>query len=147
MARVPVGNTFQVILVFRFGLPESTCRNYFGHDLASQEIRGIDVRDCVFRNPLLFVCREKDRRAVTCPGVITLAVQRRRIMDLEEELQEPTISELLRVEDNFDRFRVPFMVTVSCVCDIAACISDSRRNHAREAAQEILHPPKTTASK
>jgi hypothetical protein len=59
MAGIPIWNTFQIILVLRLGLPESTCRSYFGHDLAGPQLGGIDVRDCVFRNPLLFVCREK----------------------------------------------------------------------------------------
>jgi hypothetical protein len=33
MARVSVGNTFQVILVFRLGFPECISRNHFGHSL------------------------------------------------------------------------------------------------------------------
>ncbi len=68
-------------------------------------------------------------------------------MYLEEELQQTAIDELLRIEEYFDRFGVAFVITVGRVSDFAARVSDSSRNDAREAAYQILHPPKTAASK
>jgi len=49
-------------------------------------------------------------------------------MYLEKELQYPAISDLVRIEDDFNRLRVAFMIWVSRVRNVAARISDSRRN-------------------
>ena len=48
----------------------------------------------------------EDRRAVARAAVVALAVQGRRIVDLEEELEQVAVGGLLRVEDDLDRFGV-----------------------------------------
>jgi hypothetical protein len=74
--------------------------------------------------------------------VVSLTIGRRWIVYLKEELQQSAIGELLRVEGNFDRFGVTFVIAVGCVCDFAAGVSDSCLNYAGKAAYQILHPQK-----
>jgi len=67
----------------------------------------------------------EDRGAVIGADVVHLPVERRRIVDLEEELEDVAERGLLRVEDDLDRLRVgcrtfsarswpPTPTTVSC---------------------------------
>jgi hypothetical protein len=68
-------------------------------------------------------------------------------MDLKEELQEFPEAELLRIKDHFERLSVGSMIAIGRIGDIAACISDTSRNHPGIAAQKILHAPKTASRK
>src|SRR5271163_1455729 len=54
VASVPIRIFFKIILVFRLGFPKWTGRRGFCNDLAWTKPRRLDVRDGVFRNPLLF---------------------------------------------------------------------------------------------
>src|SRR4029079_11789103 len=117
----------------------------FGHDLARPQARGVDVGDGVLSDVLLLIARVEDRRAVARADVVALAITRRRIVDLEEELEQVTEADTRRIEDDLDRFGVRAVVLVGGVGAAAAGVADARRDHAVLAADEILHAPETTA--
>jgi hypothetical protein len=79
--------------------------------------------------------------------VVALAVQGRRVVDLEEELQQLSVGASLGIEDDLDRLRVPGMIAVGRVRNIAAGVADPRRNDAGSLPEEILHSPETSSGK
>jgi hypothetical protein len=54
----------------------------------------INDRDRIERNGLLLIAGEIDRRTVARTTVVSLTIERRRIMDLEKELEQSAISGL-----------------------------------------------------
>ena len=88
VAGVAPREALEIVLVLGFGLPEIARRRHLGDDLARPQPRGLDVGDGVQRDALLLVVGVEDRRAVAGADVVALPVLRRRIVDLEEELQQ-----------------------------------------------------------
>src|SRR5580704_12214368 len=149
VAGIAVRNAFEIILMFRLSFPEFSRGPNFGHYLSGPKSRSINVRDRFLRNPFLcFGCVENGG-AVARSGVISLAVLRCRIVNLEEEFQQLPITQLLWIENDFDRFGMTLVVAIRCIRNVASGVTDSRGNHARTAAQQILHaekqPPARTA--
>src|SRR6476660_4298764 len=81
VAGVAVGDALQVVLVLGFGLPEGSRGGQFGDDLSGPQAGGVDVGDSLFGDTLLLRASVVDRRAIAQAPVVTLAVQRRRIVD------------------------------------------------------------------
>src|SRR3712207_7616678 len=54
--------------------------------------------------------RSEDLRAVARADVVALAVLGRRVVDLEEELEDVAVGDPLGVEDHLERLRVPGVV-------------------------------------
>src|ERR1017187_5280031 len=73
-----------IILMFRFRPPERTGRRKLRQHLPRPETRRLHVRDGILGDPLLFIAGVKDHRAIACSSVVALAVQGRRIVNLEE---------------------------------------------------------------
>src|SRR5258705_3518146 len=107
----------------------------------------MDIGDGGVRDPLLFVARIEDGRTIAGSPVVTLTIQRGRVMNLEEKLQKPPVTDRLRIKDNLNRFGMISVVLISGVRYVAACISDTCGNHARVSAQQILHAPEAAAGK
>src|SRR3954452_8492743 len=145
VARITLRIALEIILVLGLGFPEIADASDFGHRLAGPYSGGVDVGDRVLGNLLLLVVHIEDRRTIACPDIITLAVERGRIVDLEEELQQPAIADLSGIEDDFDRFGVTAMVAVGSVRDFAAGIADAGHEDARELADQVLHSPEASA--
>src|SRR6185295_15354310 len=99
------------------------------------------VGDCSFGNALLFVARVEDRRAIAEPHIISLTIFRGRVVDLEEELEQPPIADFARIKNNLDRFGMSSVITVGSVGDVSTCVPHPRRDHAVEAANKVLHAP------
>src|SRR4051794_34174105 len=127
------------------GLPERTGRLDLRDDLAGPQSGGVDVRDRLARDPLLLGVEVVDRRAVAGADVVALAIPRRRVVDLEEELEDVAVGDLLRVEDDLDRLGMRAVVAVGRVGDVAAGVSDARRDDAGALAQQVLHSPEAAA--
>ena len=72
VARVPVRNPFEIVLVLRLRLPEVPGRHHLRHHLARPETRRVDVGDRVERDATLLVGRREDRRAIARPAVVAL---------------------------------------------------------------------------
>src|SRR5476651_1239683 len=145
VAGIPVGQSFKVVLVFGFGLPEVSHRDDFGSRLAGPEPRGVDVGDGIDRDALLFVTGEEDRRPVARPDVVALPVARARIVDLEEKLEDFPEARDPRIENDLDRLGVRAVVTVGCVRHVASGVSDAGGEHAALAPDQILHAPEAAA--
>ena len=115
-----------------------------GDDLAGPETGCVHVGDRVFGDGLLLIARVEDRGAVAGADVVALPVLRRRIVDLEEEFEDFAEADLLRVEDDLDRLGVRAVIAIGGVRDVAAGVADAGRDHARIAAQQVLHAPEAT---
>jgi hypothetical protein len=73
----------QIILIVLFGLPERPCRHYLRHDRSGPKTGSIHVSDGVVRNTFLLLADIEDGRTNAAPRLIALAIQRRRIMNLD----------------------------------------------------------------
>src|SRR6266567_1938732 len=89
--------------------------------------RCIDIGNRIQGNPLLILAGVEDRRPVAGTDVIALAVSRRRVMNLKEELQQLPITDLARIENDFDRFGMRPMPAVSRIRNVAAGVPDPGR--------------------
>ena len=104
MAGVAAGILQQIVLMLGFGFPEVTCRHDLGHDLAGPQPGFVDIGDRVLGNPTLLVGGVEDRRSIARADVVSLAVARGRIVNLEEELEDLPIADPGRIEDDLDCF-------------------------------------------
>src|ERR1700677_4216807 len=145
MTRVPVGVALQVVLVLRLSLPGRPRWCHLSGDLARPQTRGVDVGDRVLRGPPLLVAEVENGRPVAGPEIVSLPVQRGRVMDLEEELQQVPVGDLVRVEGDLDRLRVTMVAPVGRVRLVATGVADPGRDHAGELADEVLHAPEAAA--
>src|ERR1700758_349679 len=112
MTCVSVWDALQVILVFRLRFPEGSRRGHLGHDSSGPQARRVDIGDGVLGDASLLIAGREDGRAVAGANVVTLTIARRRIVDLEKELQELTKAEPFRIEDDFDGFGVGSVVAI-----------------------------------
>src|SRR5204862_7329987 len=110
VAGVAVWITFQVILMLRLRLPEVTCRGKFRHHLPRPEPRSVHVRDRFLGHSPLFITGVEDGRTVARANVITLTIERGRIVKLKEELQDLPVADATWIEHNLDRFSVGSVV-------------------------------------
>src|SRR3954468_10318891 len=145
VAGVAARVVLQVVLMFRFGFPEVARRRHFGDHLARPQPGRVDVGDSVQRDALLLIVDVEDRRPVAGADVIALAVLRRRIVDLEEELQQVAEVRLRRVVHDLDRLGVAWVIAVRRVGVLAAGVADASRNDAGLFADQVLHAPETAA--
>jgi hypothetical protein len=106
MACLVVGVFLQVVLILVLSLPEPAGGLDLGDDLAGPQAGRVGIGDRVLGDLLLLIAGLKDRGAVIGADVVHLAVDRRRIVDLKEELEDVAERGLLRVEDDLDRLRV-----------------------------------------
>src|SRR4029077_16287153 len=106
---------------------------------------GVDVGDRVQGDPLLLVGGVEDRRAVARSPIVALAVERRGIVNLEEEFQQFTVSDLRRIEDDLDRFGMAVVIAIGRVGDVAAGVAAPRRDDSLVAPDEVLHAPEAAA--
>src|SRR5829696_7767030 len=143
VAGVAVRVALQVVLVLRLGLPERTGRGDLGDDLAGPQPGRLDVGDGVLGNPALLLIEVEDRRAVARAEVVALAVGRRRVVDLEEELEQLTVGGHLGVEDDLDRLGVGAVVAVGGVGDVAAGVAHPGREDPWALSDQVLHSPET----
>jgi hypothetical protein len=126
MTGVPVWIFFQIILVFCLCFPERTSGRDLRYDLARPEPRRLDIRDSVFRNPLLFGTRVINSRTVARARVVALAVACSRIVNLELEFEQRPVAGDIRVKHDLNRFRMRAVVAISGVRDVTTAIANAR---------------------
>src|SRR6185436_16195926 len=83
----------------------------------------------------------EDLRAVAAADVVALAILGRRVVDLEEELQDVPVGDALGVEDDLDRLGVPGVVAVGRVVVLPTGVSDPGGDDAVAEAQQLLDAP------
>src|SRR3954467_8093532 len=145
VAGIAVGVALEVVLVLGLGLPEGDRLADLGHHLAGPEAGGLDVGDRVLGHLALLLARVEDLGAVARPDVVALAVPGRRVVDLEEELQDVPVGDALGVEDDLDRLGVTGMVRVGRVVVLPTGVSDPGRDDAVALAQQILDAPEAAS--
>src|SRR6185312_2619846 len=145
MAGVAAWVVLEVVLMLGLGLPEVAGRRQFGHHLARPQAGGIHVGDGVLGHLLLLAAGMEDGRAIARAAVVALAVRGARIVDLEEELQQPAVADSLRIEDDFDRLGMGAVVAVGRVGHVAAGIAHAGGDDAGLRANQFLHAPEATA--
>src|SRR3954449_12646251 len=145
VAGVAVGDLLQVVLVLLLGLPERAGRGYLRDDLAGPQARRVNVGDGVLGDGLLLLAGVEDRRAVAAAHVVALPVVRRRVVDLEEELQQLPERDHVGVEDDLDRLRVIAVIPVRGVRGVAARVSDAGGDHPRTLPKQLLGAPEAAA--
>ena len=87
----------------------------------------------------------EDGRAIARAHVVALAIARRGVVDLEEELEQVAIGRLLGVERDLDRLGMGAVVAIGGVGYVAARVSDSRGEHSGALADQVLHAPKAAS--
>ena len=100
MASVAIRNSLQIILMLGLRLPEIAGGSDLGHHLAGPQAGRLDVGDRVLGDLALLVARGEDLRAIVGPDVPALAIIGRRVMDLEEELEDVAVGDPLGIEEN-----------------------------------------------
>src|SRR6185436_15789735 len=141
VAGVAVRVALEVVLVLGLGLPERDGLADLRHHLAGPEAGRLDVGDRVLGDLALLVGRREDLRAVAGADVVPLAVLGRRVVDLEEELENVPIGDALGVEDDLDRLGVTRMVPVGRVVVFPTGVSDPGGDDSVAAAQQLLDTP------
>src|SRR5918999_1326777 len=145
VAVVAVRVVLEVVLVLGLGLPEGDSLAELGHHLAGPQAGGVDVGDRVLGDPALLVARVEDLGAVAGADVVALAVLGRRVVDLEEELEDVPVGDALGVEDDLDRLGMAGMVPVGRVVVLPTGVTDPRGNDSLAAAQQLLNAPEAAA--
>src|SRR5215204_3573890 len=109
VAGVAVRIQLEMVLMLGLSFPERPGRRHLGDDLPRPKARRFNVGDRVVGYPALFLVEIEDRRPIARPDVVALTVQRCRIVDLEEELQQVSMRDLLGVEDDLASACVPWL--------------------------------------
>jgi hypothetical protein len=68
-------------------------------------------------------------------------------VNLEEEFEQRSIADDLRIEHDFDRFCMCAVVAVGRIRNIAAAVADTRGQDTAHLADQILHAPETASRK
>src|SRR5262249_29628268 len=124
MAGIAVGILLEIILMLGVGLPEVACPDDLRNDPARPQTLSIDRGDGFFGVLLLLVTGVADRTSVAGPDVVALAITRAWVVNLEEKLQKPPVTERLRIKDNLNRFGMISVVSIGRVRHVAARISN-----------------------
>ena len=88
VARLAIGMFLEIILVVLLSLPEWSGCDHLTNNSSGPQAGRIDIGDGVEGGTSLFFTGIEDGRTDVSPFFLALAVQRGRIVDLEEELQE-----------------------------------------------------------
>jgi hypothetical protein len=126
VAGIAVWNTLQIILVLGLCLPECAGRRNLSHDFTWPQPRGLHVGDCSFGDALLFGAGIEDRRAIAESDIISLTIFCGRIVNLEKELEQPSVADLCRIENNLDSFGVSSVVAVGSIRHVPTRIAHPR---------------------
>ncbi len=99
------------MLGFRF--PKIASRLNLGNDFARPQPRRIDVLDRIQGNFLLLIAGIENSRPIGRPTIVSLAILRRWVMDLEEELQQLSKVCFGWIKNHFNRLGVSPMISIS----------------------------------
>src|SRR5262245_31313438 len=90
--------------------PEGPRFCHFPNHLSAAQPERVDVSDGVLGESLVDLGRGEDGASVAAADVVTLAVLRLWVVDLEEELQQLAVGQPIGIEDDLDRVGVAGMV-------------------------------------
>ena len=142
----------RIVLMIVFGAIECLQRFHLGHDRAGEGMRLAEFRDIGLGGPLLDIAGGENLGAVLRALVRPLPVQLCRVMRHREiDLQQAAVGDLLWIEGDFDRFRVPRAAGADLLVAWsrwrAARISRNRVRHAHGMLEDGLNAPEAAAGK
>ena len=122
--------------------------SHLRHDRTIPDVLAIQLVDDFLRDRLLLIVMIKDRRAVLRARVVTLAVERGRVVDHEEHIQDFLEGDDLRVERYLHHLGVTGRpgahLLVARVGHLSARITRFNRYHALQFVVHSLQAPETT---
>ncbi len=124
MASVTIRIVLQIVLMLRLGFPKSTRGRDFSHHFTGPNPRRVDIGDGVTCNSFLFVACVENGGTITGSPVVALAIQCGRVMNLKEEFQQRPVTELVRIEDDFNCLGMSAVMTVGRIGYVATRIAD-----------------------
>ena len=95
----------------------------------------------------MFITRVEDRRAIAGASIVALAIERRRVVNLEEEFQQRPIACFGRIEDDLNRLGMVTVIAVGGVRHLAAGISHPCGQDAWLSGDQILQAPEAATGK
>src|SRR6202167_1668653 len=141
----------QILLVVLLRTPEALRRFYLGHNpprLESLLVR--KLLNLAQRLGLLLWRVEEDGRPVLRAPVRSLPVQRGRVVQREERVQQLLKTHLRRIKVQLHHLRVPGLVRahvlVAGPLQLAALVAHRPRRHALDGRKRRLHAPETSCS-
>src|SRR6266487_5602347 len=141
----------EVLLVIILCLPELRGRRDLGDDLPRVFARPLKLLLRSSRGGLFVRVAKEDHRSILRANVGTLAIERGRIVNLPEHIEQLIIRHLRRVVGHFNALSVSGSaradIRIGRVIVPAAGVADSRRCHALDLAKRRLNSPEAARSK
>jgi hypothetical protein len=147
MASVAIRVALKVVSMFRLGFPEGAALGDFRDDFSGPKPGGFYVRDRVLCDTFLILAGLENRPAIAGPSIVAPTIHSRRIVNLKKEFQELPTTELLRIQNDLDRFGMRSVIAVRCIRNVTPCIADAGGNYPRVTAQQFLHTLEEPAGK
>ena len=139
----------QVVLMIILGLKERPERRDLGYYRHRERMRLCQLRDIGFGDALLVGVGREDRAAVLRAFVGALIVELRRVHHREIDAQDLAERNLLRIEDDADRFRIAGRsrahLFIAAFRIGAAGEAGHDLRHALHMLEHALHAPETAA--
>src|ERR671913_1928945 len=140
----------EVILVVVLCDVELVERLHLGHDRLAPDTLGLQIGDHPFRDAPLLIVVVEDHRPVLRPHVRALAVQSRRIMDGEVDLENIFVRDNRGIERNLHDLGVPRRLRAHCpvgrVRHVATGVPGLHLLYAPQLLVDRLQTPETAAS-
>src|SRR5918993_3872717 len=140
----------EVVLVVALGDVELLERLHLGHDGVAPDTLGLQVGDHPSRDAPLLIAVVEDHRPVLRPHVRALAVQSRRVMDREVDLENIFVRDNRGIERNLHDLGVPRRLRAHCpvgrVRHVATGVPGLHLLYAPQLLVDRLQTPETAAS-
>jgi hypothetical protein len=137
----------EIALVIFFRAPEFRSRLDLRHDRARKASAPVDFFFRGFRHRFLFGRMIKNRRTILRADIRPLSIQRRWIMVRPEDIEQLFVTNLCRIEFDFDHFGVTGLVAANIfVARIVFCSAGVANRcccYAFEISKDFFHAPKT----
>ena len=112
MAGVAIRDSLKVVLVLGLRLRERASRCELSDHTSRPQARSLDIGDRLFGDALLLVARIENGRSVAESKVVALTIARRRIVNLEEEVDQRAVADPVRIKNDLDPFRMGSATTI-----------------------------------
>ena len=141
----------KVTLMIFFRAIKGRSRLDLSHNRAAETPALVELFFLRFGGALLFRRMIENDRAILRSDIGPLAISRRGIVIAPENIEQLFVADLVRIELDFDYFRVPGLVTtnllVGWVFGRSAGVTTGRCGYPFGIAKQFFHTPKTARAK
>ena len=145
-----VGVQAEVIPVILLGRVEDGERGHLRDDVSLPDGRALDLGDHLAGGRFLGGVPNEDDGPILGPYVVPLAVERRWVVDGEEDGEQVVVGEYRRVESDLDNLcvaRVPFTdLLVARIEDLASAVTGDDAGDAAQIRKDGFRAPKASAT-